>query len=155
MHNLLLTRQKLLYLVSKLHYIAKQKTVLLSCFRLVITFPSILATECFHYLFSEFQSCIVGKATTRSSNISPKYSTDVHSEHGIKATMVSGNVGNNLDHQLCSSLLNVHLGAQHQKQGMQIAQTRCTSFVWKSVTEKRSCIFDQMIFQALLKLSPA
>lgn len=129
MHNLLLTGQKWLYLVFKLHYIAKQKVVLVFCFRLFITFPSILATGCFHSLFGEFQGCIVGKAITRSSKVSPKYSTDVHSEHGIKATMVSGNVGNNLDHQLCSSLLNVHLGAQHQKQGMQIAQTRCTSFV--------------------------
>lgn len=153
MHNHLLTGEKWLYLVSKLHYIAKQKTVLLS--RLVITFPSILATGCFHYLFAEFQSCIVGKAITRSSNISPKYSTDVHSEHGTKATMVSGNVGNNLDHQLCSSLLNVHLRAQHQKQGMKIAQTRCTNFVSKSVTERRSCVYDQTILQALLKLSPA
>lgn len=125
----------------------------MSCFRLVIIFPSILATGHFHYLFAEFQGCIVRKEITRSSKVSPKYSTDVHSEHGIKATMVSGNVGNNLDHQLCSPLLNVYLGTQHQKQGMQIAQTRCTSFVWKPATERRSCIYDQTSFK--LCWSPA
>lgn len=133
----------------------REKTALLSCFRSVITFPSLLDTECFHYLFAGFQSCIVGKAITRSSNVSPKYSTDVHSERGIKATRVSGNVRNNLDHQLCYSLLNVHLGAQHQKQGMQNAQTRCTDSVWKPATGRRSCIYDQMIFMIKLCWSSA
>lgn len=120
-------------------------------------FPSLLATECFHYLFAGFQSCIVGKAITRSSNVSPKYSTDVHSEHGIKATMVSGNVGNNLDHWLWVFAAECSFGstapeAKHAKFPNKVHQLCLKA----SHRKKKLHLWpDDPDDQALLKLSPA